>query len=247
MHWSNKVGREAVKNKLASHIGDELTGDIIDAAVWAAKTAPYKEMTKAGDIGTRAHDLLAQYINSNIANDSTDLIVPVELATIWESFKQWESDNNIDRYLKTEFAVYSESFRYAGSVDALAYNEKDHKYILLDWKTSKSLYPANAMQVAAYANAISIPLAAQQEVPPYEWSTWDRIEPWVIRLGKEDAEFEAKQVTDPQLALDGFLQAMGLWITLGQPGLTDNAKIELEEYFKIPKNVRFPDGLPSVW
>ena len=241
MNWANKVGREAVKNKLASHIGDELTTEIIDDAVFAAKVAPYKEKTKAGDIGTRAHDLLAQYINSNIANDSTDIIVPVELATIWESFKQWESDNNIDRYLKTEFAVYSESFRYAGSVDALAYNEKEQKYILLDWKTSKGLYPANAMQVAAYANAVSVPLSVQQQVPVYEWSTWDRIEPWVIRLGKENAEFEARQVTDPQLALDGFLNAMEMWYALGLPGLTDNAKIELEEYFKMP------DGLPSVW
>ena len=244
MNWANKVGYEAVKNKLASHIGDELTAEIIDDAVFAAKTAPYREKTKAGNIGTRAHDLLAEYITANIESDATDVIVPVELATVWESFKDWESDNDIDRYLKAEFAVYSESFRYAGSVDALAYNEKDNKYILLDWKTSKQLYETNAMQVAAYANALSVPLSVQQGYPHVgviEWDTWEHIEPWVIRLGKESAEFEARQVTDPQLALDGFLSAMGMWFTLGQPGLTDNAKIELEEYFEIT------DGLPSVW
>ena len=139
MNWANKVGREAVKDKLASHIGDELTAEIIDDAVFAAKTAPYREKTKAGNIGTRAHDLLAEYITANIESDATDVIVPVELATVWESFKDWESDNDIDRYLKAEFAVYSESFRYAGSVDALAYNEKDNKYILDQRNAGSSL------------------------------------------------------------------------------------------------------------
>ena len=73
------------------------------------------------------------------------------------------------------------------------------------------------------------------------WDTWTMIEPWVIRLGKEDAEFEARQVTNPQLALDGFLNAMEMWYSLGLPGLTDTAKEELEDYFNIP------EGLPSVW
>ena len=55
------------------------------------------------------------------------------------------------------------------------------------------------------------------------------------------AEFEAKQVTNPQMALDGFLHAMEMWYSLGLPGLTDKAKEELAEHFELP------DKLPSVW
>ena len=76
---------------------------------------------------------------------------------------------------------------------------------------------------------------------PETWPAWDYIEPWVIRLGKEDAQFEAKQVTDPLLALNSFLNGIEMWYGLGLPGLTPKSKKDLEDYFELP------DNLPSVW
>jgi hypothetical protein len=208
--------------------------------LWSVTTVLGMTSGQAADLGTRAHDLLSEYISSRIEETDVAVTVPEDLQIIWDSFHKWEEETNIARYLKTEFAVYSESFKYAGSVDALALT-KDGRWMVLDWKTSKDLYPENAMQVAAYANALSFPLLVRSEGDPDQWDTWEMIEPWVIRLGKEEAGFEAKQVTNPQLALDGFLNAMTMWYALGLPGITDKAKEELEEHFKLP------EGLPSVW
>ena len=249
MYWHNTQGREAIVEQLGPVVGETLTQDMLDTALKAARTRPSKTSKEAADLGTRAHDMISEYINMRIENVESYPIIPDDLRTVWQSYLQWEGQSGIHEYLKTEFAVYSETFRYAGSVDALAVKD-DGTFMVIDWKTSKGLYSENAMQVAAYANALSYPLnianpqAGQMGTPvPHDklWDTWTMIEPWVIRLGKEDAEFEARQVTNPQLALDGFLNAMEMWYSLGLPGLTDTAKEELESYFNIP------EGLPSVW
>ena len=238
--WYNTQGREAVAEHLSPVVGKKLTRKHLNTAIEEARMRPSKTSGQAADLGTRAHDLLSEYISSRIEETDVAVTVPEDLQIVWDSFHKWEEETNIARYLKTEFAVYSESFKYAGSVDALALT-KDGRWMVLDWKTSKDLYPENAMQVAAYANALSFPLLVRSEGDPDQWDTWEMIEPWVIRLGKEEAGFEAKQVTNPQLALDGFLNAMTMWYALGLPGITDKAKEELEEHFKLP------EGLPSVW
>ena len=241
LHWYNKQGREAVAEKLTPSIGKELTAEMLKQALGAAAERPRKTKDEAADLGTRAHNMLSAYIMSRIEQTEEVITVPPDLQTVWESFHEWEENAGISQYLKTEFSVYSESWKYAGSVDALAWSESG-KYLVLDWKTSKSgPYPEQAMQVSAYAHALSYPLSYMEGVPTSDWNPWERIEPWVIRLGKDVAEFEAKQVTNPQMALDGFLHAMEMWYSLGLPGLTDKAKEELAEHFELP------DKLPSVW
>ena len=238
--WHNRMGREAIAEFLEPVIGQTLTKQHLGTAIEEAKMRPSRTSGQAADLGNRAHDLLSEYITSRIEKTDIAVEVPEDLQTVWDSFQQWEEDAGIDQYYKTEFAVYSESFKYAGSVDALARN-REGRWMVIDWKTSKDLYPEHAMQVAAYANALSFPIMVRSEADPTTWSTWDMIEPWVIRLGKTNAECDPRRVTNPQHALDGVLNAMQMWYALGLPTITSKAKEELEEHFQMP------EGLPTVW
>ena len=240
MQWYNRQGREAMAEKLLPHIGKPLTEETLEGALKEAGQRPKRTTEQAADVGARAHDWLAGYINSRIEGHMFHA-PPDDLSNVAESFHEWEKEAEIEQWLKTEFAVYSEGFRYAGSVDALAYDTSG-RFLVLDWKTGNGLYPEMALQVAAYANALSFPLRVRVNGNlDYPWSTWDNIQPWVIRLGKDKPEFEAKRVDNPQLALDGFLNAMQLWYALNLPGLTPAAKKEIEGHFQLP------DALPSVW
>jgi len=241
--WYNRQGREAVAERLTPHIGKVLNSHLLQQALDEASQRPEKVRDAAGDLGTRAHELIASYITSQIDGTAFTTTVPEDLEVVWESFKQWEDSSDIQAYIKSEFAVYSHEHQYAGSVDVLARNSEG-TYLILDWKTSGKLYDEMALQVAAYANAIDGLLRLHfgfQTGQTARWDMWDHIQPWVIRLNKETAEFEARRVKNPQLALDGFLNAMNMWHSLGLPGLTPRAKKEIEDYFTIPT------GLPSVW
>ena len=230
--WYNKMGREAMAEFLQARIGLTLTQENLDVALEEAKLRPDKRKNSAANLGNRAHELLSTYINAKIEKTNVAVEVPEDLQSAWESFQQWEQDAGIDQWYKTEFAVYSEAFGYAGSVDALARN-REGKWMVIDWKTSKYLFPENAMQVAAYANALSFPLMIRLEADPDTWNTWDMIEPWVIRLGQKDDDGNITEV--------GFLNAMKMWYALGLPAITEKAKQEIEDHFQMP------EGLPSVW
>ena len=243
--WYNKQGREAVTEVLSPTIGKLLTSKILDDSIEQAKKRPYKTSRESADIGTRAHDLFHRHIvNARQRRTAPGgyRIQATQFATdlhiVYESFLEFEK-SHISKWLASEFAVYSSFFGYAGSVDALAM-DNEGRYMVIDFKTGSRLYPENALHVAAYANALSIPLAEATN-DNLEWDTWDMLKPYVVRLGKAFVEVEAKQVTNPQLALDGFLHALGLWISLGYPGIGKKAKTELEEHFSLS------DIFPSVW
>ena len=197
MNWYNKMGREAVAEHLTSVVGQTLTPEILELALREAGSRPEKSKQEAANLGIKAHELISTYINKRIEEDSSSYVdVPDELNSVWDAFMEWERESDIKKYLKTEFACFSTSYKYAGSIDALA-------------QTSSGKFMV--------------------------------IEPWVIRLGKEDAQFEAKQVTDPLLALNSFLNGIEMWYGLGLPGLTPKSKKDLEDYFELP------DNLPAVW
>ena len=59
-------------------------------------------------------------------------------------------EDNLSVVLATECRVFSDRFSYAGTVDLMA-RTKSGKVIMVDWKTSKSIYPDNALRLAAYA------------------------------------------------------------------------------------------------
>ena len=67
-----------------------------------------------------------------------------------EWFKWWIQNPKI-KPLHTELKVWSEQYRYQGTLDCIGQVGK--KLIVIDWKSSKNIYPEMGMQLAAYAEA----------------------------------------------------------------------------------------------
>lgn len=110
----------------------------------------------------------------------------------------WMQKHNV-RWHSTERKIYSRKYKYAGTMDGLCTCDscddpkccpvpfKDHLTVA-DWKTSNYLYLEYLYQTAAY-------MQAYNEEEAYNNRTQGKFTPratdrWVIRLGKEDGEFE---------------------------------------------------------
>lgn len=70
-----------------------------------------------------------------------------------EAFKAWWMQTSIE-VLHTEIPVCHPGKGYAGTVDVIGRNA-DGWSVIIDWKTSKNIYPSHIRQVAAYSSAWS--------------------------------------------------------------------------------------------
>lgn len=166
-----------------------LTLSDLEKLVRESKTAHKDKLEDAGAVGHMAHNYIEQWIKADIYDE----VVPTTLhdERAWNcciAALTWMKRHNII-WLGTERKVYSRTFKYAGTMDGLARASscddpkccpvpfKD-KLILVDWKTSNYLYIEYIFQTSAYKAA-------------YEEEFGTSIEHiWIVRLGKEDAEFE---------------------------------------------------------
>jgi hypothetical protein len=179
--------------------------EIFEEARFAHKTA----LNNAGDIGTVAHDAIEQAINTAIAETNgvmlscpiadpkhprvnpTEEQVRMAQNCANAAFK-WVKEHNV-RFIRTERKVYSREYNYCGTLDGEAIVDsctdplckgcrgrvfKD-RHSLLDWKSSNQLSTDYAWQVAAY-------LFAHCE----EFQDVVIQDRWILRLGKEEGDFE---------------------------------------------------------
>ena len=137
----------------------------IKRIVGDAHRARFNTSEKATDIGSVAHDWIEQYIQmkmggytpfpiapeAEVRNDE-DLPMPfnAEARRAVMGFLEWESENEVE-WIDTERKIYSVAHHYAGTLDADAM--VNGKRTLVDFKTSKRIYPEYFLQVAGYAMA----------------------------------------------------------------------------------------------
>lgn len=108
-----------------------------------------------------------------------------------------------ERVVSVERRIYSRRFRYSGTLDCLAVVRQgdDRKLVLIDWKTSKSIYPEFRLQTAAYVHAY------EEEHPD------QKIEGrYLVRIG-EDGSIEPHYYPRSTLRKDfqAFLGALALY------------------------------------
>jgi hypothetical protein len=100
------------------------------------------------DIGTIAHLMILEHL-SGVKQDLSEYsradIDKAENCLI--SFFEWEKTNRISPILVEEPLV-SEDHQFGGTIDC--YGDLDGKLTLIDFKTSKAIYPEMVYQVAAY-------------------------------------------------------------------------------------------------
>ena len=180
--WYAKRGREAVAEYLSEYLGEPISMGLLENAVAEAKTAPQRDAKEAADLGTMAHELISMELAGH------KVTVPPELDSVMRSFHDWQHDEHLT-LVDTETAVYADN--YAGTIDAL-FKRDNGSFLLVDWKTSKQIYsPEYDVQVHSYVDAISESVKGSVE-----------IEGQIIRLGKEEPEFEVKTLDNHTYSLD---------------------------------------------
>lgn len=205
--------------KTMPHVNDyipEMQWDAFDKIAQEAKSAHREHFEDAGDVGDAAHKWLEESIKHAIKHN--DGIVekmhptaPADERSVscgLAAFK-WMQTHNV-RWLRTERKVYSRKYKYAGTMDGLAIVDSCdnpaccHKFFidqlsLIDWKSSNHLRIEYLYQTAAYQQA-------EQEEFGKEIKAR-----WILRLGKEDGEFEAWYEEDFVKDFETFLACLELY------------------------------------
>jgi PD-(D/E)XK nuclease superfamily len=108
--------------------------------IWkAAKQSSTNIKSDAARRGTEQHRRLESELKSSIG---------VSSETLSDDGRRWLEQF---RFQEIERRIYSRRYRYSGTFDALATTQVG--LVLIDWKTSKSIYPEFRLQTAAYVHA----------------------------------------------------------------------------------------------
>ncbi len=103
---------------------------------------------QAADAGTLAHELIDAHITGQTITLDGDGEIIRQAQNAFNSYKNWELTTGV-KIEWTERQLVSEEHKFGGTPDA--FGIVDNKPVLLDWKTSNSVYSDYLIQLAAYA------------------------------------------------------------------------------------------------
>jgi hypothetical protein len=132
MHWAFKQGQSG-----ANHL--------------------YEKAEEAADIGTCAHGMVEMHINgvpmAEIELYAEDTLIDSGMCAkahlSFKAYLAWAKNFDVS-IIEQEILLVSEKYRYGGTPDAIGLI--DNQLVLLDWKTSNSVYSDYLIQLAAYGN-----------------------------------------------------------------------------------------------
>lgn len=185
-YWAVNMGIEYLKENLKPGVAlDEIE---ISTLLAETKSAHTKRLSKAGDIGTQIHEWLEKYVKARI-NKKPVPKRPInkEMQKAISGFFEWAKENKV-KLIASEQKIYSKKFHYAGTFDLLA--SVNGKKTIVDFKTSKAIYPEMFLQASAYLQAKEEELGEQidggviilrlskesKEITPFEVQSVDRKE-----------------------------------------------------------------------
>lgn len=203
-----------------------------------AKGAHREILDDASNVGHKAHKWLELYVQAlmlkNLLEQERLLATKPDdprATNCVNRALEWQIAHNV-RYQKTEQRVYSKEHKYAGTLDGLALVDscdnpkccpvafKD-RLSLIDYKTSNALYIEYLFQTAAYCKAY---------MEEYNVNIEDR---WVLRLGKEEGDFEPWHVTQETYKED--FRAFALCLELSN--IVDSVNERMKEHKKRIKEI----------
>jgi hypothetical protein len=115
--------------------------------------AHQKALEKAGDIGGQAHRFIEWKLRAELLQEvgPSPEIGPEAFIAV-NSWQEWRETVHL-RPLAVESQVISRKYGYAGTTDYLC-AEVNGIETLVDWKTSKAVFPEHFLQAAAYWHAV---------------------------------------------------------------------------------------------
>jgi hypothetical protein len=160
-----------------------------------------RQWDRKATTGTLVHEAVSAAIAGQPVDP--DLLTDEQHAIV-DQFYRWQRAFAPD-YLASEFAVFSDTYEYAGTADMAV--RIDGRTYLVDVKTGKDLWPDVALQLAAYANA-DFYMVGKQRVTPWPFDEWA-----VLHLRSERWEFRAVRDEYRELAWRRFraLREVAYW------------------------------------
>ena len=149
---------------------------------------------RAQSIGLEVHKWIELYIKVKMIDGETMVDYPEAVKVPMQNFHDWVESREIE-WLACEKKVYSRSWEYAGTIDALA--KVNGKLCVIDFKTSAKIYKEYYLQVSAYCNAIGEMMG---ELPKLGV---------IVRLDKEGEKFQ-EVAFDPWQHNDVFIDALNI-------------------------------------
>lgn len=231
--WAARTTAQAAwKNRRALVDMDE------DEAVDLLKNSRFRSGDRAKNLGSHIHE-----IAECLAKDVELPVIEPEAAPFADRFIQFVDDYSVT-FEAVEATVFSDTHRYAGTMDALI--RIGDSLVIADWKTGGSgIYPEVALQLAALRYADLIWDEATGELHPMPEvagciAVWLRPERYVAySIGADEAAFEA------------FLGSRGLWSWAKAGGSNGGvgpamSPQRLGALLAGPTLVRVPDDDPRV-
>lgn len=137
----------------------------------------YDSRDKAAESGTIAHDMIEAHI---LGRDHTppacDADVLRRAENAYSQYLEWRDNTRLE-ILATETPYVSERYQFGGTIDAVGRDNRG-RIVLIDWKTSNSVYSDYLIQLAAYA------LLLEECKPEYTPAAFH-----LLRVAKESADF----------------------------------------------------------
>lgn len=147
-----------------------------------------RQLEEARDLGSQVHDCCQRIaLGEPLRLPASEAGAKIVLA-YQEWFERW-----VDRVVGVERVVWDDQYGYAGRYDLLAVLRGDSGPALLDLKTSRSIYPEVALQLAAYRK----PAGAHRRL--------------VVHLDKCRGKITVKEYRDHERDFRVFLYAQQLW------------------------------------
>jgi len=203
--WSENLSREWFKDNLIPAVLDpklDIGEDELEQMIETGTKQYAIKRDEAATVGTLAHLWVEEYINSKL-HGTPEPKKPKD-ERVYNSviaFLKWLDEHKV-KFHDSERYVYSKTHGYCGLVDCIA--TVDGKKHLIDFKTSKGVYPEFFLQVAGYWGA-------------YLEETDDELDNCLIlNFGKDDAEFKVYECPDPTSDFSAFIACLHLKNRLGE-------------------------------
>jgi len=163
-----------------------------------ALAAPSDISSQAKNRGSTVHSMVEAYKQGNKIEE---VDIPEQYKGYATAFYKWADQHPLS-ILEQEKSIFSEEYKYAGTLDMLVKINGSKEITLLDIKTGKYIYQEAYLQTAAYQNALR-----EQGI------TADNIG---VLLLQSDGSFKFEVMGDFTRKFEGFLACKKIWEALNE-------------------------------
>lgn len=195
IYWAVGLFKDYLMQNLKDLIEDN-KGDKISALIEEAAKQHSIKKQAAADIGTQVHAWVEAFIKAKSKKDWPEIPKDPQVFNGVSAFLKWVEEYEVE-FKSSERHIYSKKYKYAGIMDAEAVIKR--KLCVIDFKTSKAIYPEMRFQVAAYQ-------AAVEEETEKEYSG----NKWLARFDKETGDFETHEFAEQDKDFKAFVAALEL-------------------------------------